>query len=87
MSGLVQGTYNYTLTITNRQGMVSEDTINVQVLPNSMDDYLLEVHLDGNASIFSVIKQVTITSLFSVTIHHIHLHVRTHPTRGNWSVC
>lgn len=58
LSGLVEGTYNYTLTISSNQGVVASDAVSINVLPNPANGYLLQVHVEGDASTFSVAKQV-----------------------------
>jgi len=60
VSGLVKGVYTYTLTVTNSLGVSASDSITVRVLPNPMDDYVLQVHLEGNVSAFSLAKQVSL---------------------------
>ena len=58
LSDLVQGTYNFTLTVTNNQNMAASDTATITVLPNPLDIYSLQVHLEGDATTFSVTQQV-----------------------------
>ena len=64
VSGLVEGTYNFTLTAFNKNNMSASDTLTVSVSPDPMTLYTLQVMLqlegegeeEGNA--FSVVDQV-----------------------------
>ena len=58
LSELVQGTYNFTLNVTNTQGMSATDMVEVTVLPNPLDLYLLQVHLERDATAFTLTEQV-----------------------------
>lgn len=58
LSNLVQGTYKYTLAVVNKQKVTASDNVTIQVLPNPLDDYLIQVHLEGDISSFSLTKQV-----------------------------
>ena len=59
LSDLVEGTYKYTLTIVNTQHVSASDGVTIQVFPDPLDDYLIQVHLEGEISAFSVTKQVS----------------------------
>ncbi len=58
LSDLVKGSYNFTLNVTNKQNMWAMDTVEVTVLPNPLDYYMLQVHLEGDASTFTLMEQV-----------------------------
>lgn len=60
LSGLVEGTYNYTLTVTSTTGTVGSDTATLRVAPNPLDDFLLQVHVAGEAATFSLAKQASV---------------------------
>jgi hypothetical protein len=58
LSDLVEGTYNYTLTVTSSNGMVASSDVTINVLPNPVQDHLLQVHIEGGASSFTLAEQV-----------------------------
>ena len=53
LSDLVNGTYNFTLHVTNRQGMSASDTMQLHVLANPHDHYIIQLHLNTDISNFS----------------------------------
>ncbi len=66
MSDLVNGTYQFTLKVTNRNGEVAEDSVTLTVLPNPSDRFLLQVHLEGDITQFTqvdVVRNIVICSL------------------------
>ena len=58
LSGLVSGTYNFTLTVTNKYGKTANDTVTLTVLPNPLDPFLLQVQVEGNISNFTQTDKV-----------------------------
>lgn len=60
LSGLVQGSYNYTLTVKNKRDMESSEMVIINVLPNPMDNYLLlvDLELDREPVTFTLTNQV-----------------------------
>ena len=53
LSDLVNGTYNFVLTVTNKNREHSKDNVTLMVLANPLDPYMLQVHLEEDASNFS----------------------------------
>ncbi len=68
MSDLVNGTYQFTLKVTNKNGEVAEDTATLVILPNPSDRFLLQVHLDGDITQFT---QVDVVSSVALTVLYI----------------
>ena len=60
LSGLVSGTYNFTLKVTNKYGKTASDTVTLTVLPNPHDPYLVQVQIEGNISNFTRTEKVRI---------------------------
>ncbi len=58
LSGLVSGTYNFTLKVTNKYEKSASDTVTLTVLPNPHDPYLLQVQIEGNISNFTQTEKV-----------------------------
>lgn len=58
LSGLVSGTYNFTLTVTNKYGKSAMDTVTLTVLPNPLDPYIIQAQLEGNISNFTQANKV-----------------------------
>ena len=58
VSNLVNGTYWFTLKLTNKNGEIAEDSVMVTVLPNPSDRFLLQVHLDGDITQFTQVDVV-----------------------------
>lgn len=71
LSGLVEGTYNYTLTVTSTTGTVGSDTATLRVAPNPLDDFLLQVHVAGEAATFSLAKQRQLERVLSLILDTI----------------
>lgn len=65
---LVEGIYNYTLTVTSKMGMVASDEVTITVHPNPVEDHLLEVDIEGDASSFTLADQVGKCSLLGVVL-------------------
>lgn len=82
VSGLVEGTYNYTLTVTSRQGMEASDRVTIHVLPNPIKNYLLLVQLEMEPSVFSIAKQVYSTIHYPLTAY-LNVHVFLIETTGS----
>jgi hypothetical protein len=53
LSDLVNGTYNFTLHVTNKQGVMASDMMTLHVLANPNDHYIVQLHLDAPISNFS----------------------------------
>lgn len=53
LSDLVNGTYRFTLTVTNVNKQTATSTVKLMVLPNPSDRHLLQVHLDGDITQFT----------------------------------
>ena len=58
LSGLVSGTYNFTLKVTNKYDRTATDTMTLTVLPNPHDPYLMQVQIEGSISNFTQIEKV-----------------------------
>ena len=58
LSGLVSGTYNFTLTVTNKYDKSSNDTVTLTVLRNPLDPYLIQAQIEGNISNFTEAEKV-----------------------------
>lgn len=59
VSGLVEGTYNFTLTVVNKNTLSASDMATVSVAPHPMQLYMLQVVLEENNT-FSLADQVKI---------------------------
>ncbi len=55
----MEGTYNFTLTVVSRDMVAASDSVSITVLPNPMDNYILMVEIEGEASIFTLADQVS----------------------------
>ena len=65
LSDLVNGTYNFTLKVTNKNGESAQDNMTLRVLPNPIDKFLLQVHIEGDISQFSQVDEVSWMLIFS----------------------
>ncbi|CAI8031979.1 Dyslexia-associated protein KIAA0319-like protein [Geodia barretti] len=53
LSDLVNGTYNFTLRVTNGQGVSASDAMVLHVLANPHDRHIIQLHLDADISNFT----------------------------------
>ena len=53
LTGLVNGTYDFTLTVTNKNGLSSSDHAVVRVLEDPMAKHVIQIHLDNLPSKFT----------------------------------
>ena len=66
LSDLVNGTYQFTLTVVNKNKEKAEDSVTLIVLPNPSDRFLLQVHLDGDITQFTGVDVVRIPTIIEV---------------------
>ncbi len=66
VSDLVNGTYQFTLKLTNKNGEIAEDSVTVTVLPNPSDRFLLQIHLDGDITQFTQVDVVRDCGRYSI---------------------
>ena len=70
LSDLVNGTYQFTLTVVNKNKEKAEDSVTLIVLPNPSDRFLLQIHLDGDITQFTgvdVVRILTICKIINYT--------------------
>lgn len=60
LSDLVNGTYNFTLVVANKNQETAWDNVTVRVLSNPIDEYLLQVYLEGDIAQFSLVDEVSL---------------------------
>ena len=58
LSNLINGTYNFSLAVTNNKGKVARDNVTLTVLPNPLEQFVIQVYLDAEISTFSQDDQV-----------------------------
>ena len=63
LSNLVNGTYNFTLHVTNSLGESANDSMTLHVLSNPFDHFIIQLHLDTEISNFT---RADMASLFPV---------------------
>lgn len=71
LSNLVQGTYNFTLSVTSSQGTTASDTATLTVLPNPMQQHMLAVHVEADATNFSLTRQKQLERVLSLILDDV----------------
>ncbi len=61
VSGLVEGVYNFTLTVTNRNNLSATDTVMVTVFPSPMLRYMLQLVLEVDRVASNSTNSFTVT--------------------------
>ena len=72
LSNLVNGTYNFTLLVTNSLGESANDSMTLHVLSNPFDHFIIQLHLDTEISNFTRADMASF--LYSVTPTLINAH-------------
>ena len=73
LSNLINGTYNFSLTVTNSKGKRATDNVTLTVLPNPMEEFVIQVYLDDEISTFTKDDQVRVPSLSFSALHSLSL--------------
>lgn len=68
LSNLINGTYNFSLAVTNNKGKVARDNVTLTVLPNPLEQFVIQVYLDAEISTFSQDDQNDFSKVLSLLL-------------------
>lgn len=69
LSNLINGSYNFSLTVVNKNNKRSTDSVTLTVLSNPFDKYIVEIHLNMDIWNFTQAHLVSLAELAALCTH------------------